>query len=42
MTAGVRWLGGRDVTLYDRDARMVSAHDVEAAWAFSLSLLLGS
>ncbi len=40
--AGVRWLGGRDVTIYDRDARTVAEHDVEAAWAFSLSVLLGS
>jgi len=42
VTAGVRWLGGRDVTIYDRDERELTTHDVEAAWAFSLSLLLGS
>jgi len=42
VTAGVRWLGGRDVTVYDRDARELITRDVEAAWAFSLSLSLGS
>lgn len=42
ITAGVRWLCGRDLTIYDRDARELDTHDVEAAWAFSLSLRLGS
>jgi hypothetical protein len=42
VTAGVRWLGNRDVTIFDRDARELATHDVKAAWAFSLSLLLGS
>jgi hypothetical protein len=42
VTAGVRWLGNRDVTIFDRHRRELATHDVKAAWAFSLSLLLGS